>query len=266
MTLKGVAKSVIPPVVFDLLRRAKTPVISFSGDYESWEAAAKDAAGYDAKEILERVLASTRKVVNGEAQFERDSVAFDSIEYSWPLLACLLQIGLERESLRVVDFGGALGGSLRQNWKFFSRLKIPISWNVVEQAHFVQAGRAEFTTEILNFHQTIEDAAVGGIDAAVFCSSLCYVADPTKFLNDVKSAGAQYLLIDRLPIVTRGRHRIALQKVGEPIYKASYPVRFFDESVLINSVLSEWRLIERWCSDLQPGGDTSWQGLFLERK
>ncbi len=63
-------------------------------------------------------MQATRKVVAGEAVYERDSVVFDHLEYAWPLLACLLQIAAERRSLRVIDFGGSLGSSWRQNRRF----------------------------------------------------------------------------------------------------------------------------------------------------
>ncbi len=139
-------KPLVPPVLADLVSRARSAV-SFSGEFASWEAAAARAEGYDAQEITERTVAATRRVVAGEAVYERDSVTFDHIEYSWPLLACLLQVGLERGSLRVADFGGSLGSTWRQNSRYLQRLRIPLSWHVIEQEHLVTLGNEEFPME-----------------------------------------------------------------------------------------------------------------------
>ena len=64
-----------------LLRLWRVKKSGWQGDYASWEDAEQLSKGYDAVEIAEKVLASTLKVKNGEAVFERDSVIFDKIEY-----------------------------------------------------------------------------------------------------------------------------------------------------------------------------------------
>lgn len=265
MSIKAKLKPWIPPVVLDTLR-SRSAIIRLSGDYASWSAAKADATGYDSDEILNRVVAATRKVVSGEARFERDSVAFDQVEYSWPLLACLLQVALERRSLRVIDFGGALGSTLRQNWAFLRRLHVPLSWRVVEQEQFVAVGRREFSTDVLGFDDTIPEAAREGADAVLFASSLCYVAEPELFLRQAESSGAAFLLIDRLPVLDGPSDRIALQSVSEPIYSASYPVRMFAEQNLLGRRLAAWRLIESWDCDLQPDGESRSRGYFLEKR
>lgn len=236
------------------------------GEYPSWEAAAADATGYDAAGILAKVAESTRQVVRGEAKFERDSVLFDRVAYAWPLLAGLLQVALERRSLRVLDFGGSLGSTYRQNAAFLARLSIPVSWRIVEQAGFTAVGRAEFSTSELSFHDTISAASIGGLDVALFASSLCYVEDPRRFLAEIESGDAPFLLIDRLPVIDGGRDRIALQRISEPIYDASYPVRIFGEEKLLNDWLAAWELIESWDCELQADASSHHRGYFLQRR
>ena len=59
------------------------------------------------------------KVKNGEAVYERDSVLFDEIQYSWGLLAGLEKAALEHDGkLCVLDFGGSLGSTYYQNKQF----------------------------------------------------------------------------------------------------------------------------------------------------
>jgi putative methyltransferase (TIGR04325 family) len=266
MSLKATLKPFAPPILLDLLRRVVHRGGAVRGDFGSWRAAQARATGYDASEIFNRVLAATRKVETGEAVYERDSALFDHIEYSWPLLASLLQTALECKSLRVVDFGGALGSTWRQNRKYLQRLDVPLSWRVVEQEHFVAAGSREFTDDVLSFYDTIAEAARGGVDAVLFASSLCYVEDPRALLREAAASSARFLLIDRLPLASGGRDRIALQQVAEPIYDASYPIHLFAEDHFLERWLGEWRLIEGWDCDLQPDPDLRSRGFFMERR
>jgi putative methyltransferase (TIGR04325 family) len=219
VALKTVLKNFVPPILANWARHvAGRAVVTFSGDYPLWNDALADASGYDSPTIINRVVEATRRVVQGEAVFERDSVLFDHIEYSWPLLASLLQVALERGSLRVIDFGGSLGTTWRQNREYLSRVRsIPVTWHVVEQESFVSVGRAEFETAQLRFQHSIGEASAHGVDVVLFASSLCYVSDPERFLHEAAETDARYLIVDRLPVVPGNRDRIALQTVTEPI-------------------------------------------------
>jgi putative methyltransferase (TIGR04325 family) len=261
--IKTKLKALVPPALLNLLRGQ---TLSFAGDYTSWDAANLHASGYEAEEILRRVATATRKVVAGEAVYERDSVLFDHVEYAWPLLASLLQVALESKSLRVIDFGGSLGSTWWQNRRYLERLDIQLAWRVVEQEHFVAVGSREFSSRVLSFHRTISDASEGGADVVLCSSSLCYVRDPIALMDEIDAAPCRYLIIDRLPMVPGDRDRIALQKVTRPIYDASYPVRIFAENNLLGKILGRWRLIERWICDLQPDPNTTSHGFFMEKR
>jgi putative methyltransferase (TIGR04325 family) len=264
--LKRLLKAWTPPALLKLMR-GRREVVRFGGSYDSWAAAAAAATGYDAPEILRRVADATQRVLRGEAKYERDSVLFDHTEYSWPLLASLLQVAAELGSLRVIDFGGSLGSTYRQNSTFLRRLGIPVSWRIVEQPEFVAAGRAEFSDHCLSFHDTVAEAGGGGVDVGLFASSLCYIEHPLAAVQAIEALLTPFMIIDRLPVVTGEEDRIALQEVFEPIYPASYPVRLFGEDNLLRNVLRNWRLIESWDCGLQPDdhlGSIS-RGYFLER-
>lgn len=259
-------KSLLPPIVVELMKRARRAAVEYSGDFASWGSASAVAAGYDADAILNKVVRATRQVASGERAYERDSMTFDSIEYSWPLLASLLQTAVECGSLRVIDFGGALGSTWRQNRCYLTRLRLPVRWAVVEQQHFVAAGRKEFATDVLSFHDSIGAAVSGGVDVVLLASSLCYVAEPELILEEIESSPARFLLLDRHPTITGSRDRIMLQTVREPIYNASYPVRISGLDRLLGQTLREWRLIEQWTCELQPSTWVTHRGFFLERR
>lgn len=125
--------------------------IRFEGNYSTWEAAAAQCTGYDAAPILAKVLDATLRVKRGEAAYERDSVLFDEIEYTSPVTEALMWAAAQSGGrLDVLDFGGALGSSYFQNRAFLADLP-QVRWSVVEQAHYVEAGREHIQDETLRF-------------------------------------------------------------------------------------------------------------------
>ncbi len=231
--------------------------------YPDWSSACAAAGGYDTDEIFAKVLDASRRVRDGKAVFERDSVLFDHIEYSWPLLAGLMRQAARHEgALRLIDFGGSLGSTYRQNSYFLKGIS-EIRWNVVEQKHFVQCGQEEFQTEDLRFYESIEDClAEQRVDGILFSSALQYLEDPYVFLEKTCSFGFDFLLLDRTPF-SEDAERITVQHVPESIYKASYPCRFLDKK-RIDAIISEHYDILEWFDDALGG--PGWFGLIAERK
>ena len=91
----------------------------FTGEYNSWNDALVNCKGYDDEDILKRVLLSAKKVKSGEMVYERDSILFDRIEYSWEVLAGMLWVASRiSRRLCILDIGGSLGTTYFQNNKF----------------------------------------------------------------------------------------------------------------------------------------------------
>src|ERR1700710_2101728 len=110
-------KQFIPPFFFTLVKKGGK--YGWKGGYKNWQDAGNSSYHYDDAEILEKVKQALIKVRNGEAVFERDSVLFSEIQYSWPLLSALLWIiTINKGKLKVADFGGSLGSTYFQNRKF----------------------------------------------------------------------------------------------------------------------------------------------------
>ena len=180
MKLKALARALLPPIVADLARRHIAP--AWSGDYASWAEALAASSGYDAPAILDRVEAAALKVKRGEAVHERDSVVFDAIEYSWPLLSGLLWAAARDGRLDVVDFGGALGSTYAQNRHFLQPLP-SLRWSVVEQPHFVERGRRSFQDERLRFYESLEACLTENTpNVLVLSSVLQYLERPYDLL------------------------------------------------------------------------------------
>lgn len=63
---------------------------------------------------------------------------------------------LERGALKVCDFGGSLESTYYQNKKFLDKIT-DVSWGVVEQRHFVDAGKKDFEDDRLKFFNTVDE-------------------------------------------------------------------------------------------------------------
>jgi len=232
MTLKDrivrLAGNIAPPMALDIYRNLSGKLY-FSGNYNTWEEARREAGGYDSDAILNKVKEAVLKVKNGEAVYERDAVLFDEIQYSWPLLAGLLWVASRNDDrLNLVDFGGSLGSTYYQNIRFLDHLTM-LRWSIVEQPKFVACGRQNFENEHLKFYPDLEGCMKDRHpDAILFSSAIQYLEKPYDLLADVMRRGFPYLLFDRTSFLEKGNDRLTVQKVPPAIYPASYPAWFFN--------------------------------------
>ncbi len=254
------------------IRKWKSPRLEpggFYGNFETWEEALSLCGGYDDKEIFDKVSQSALKVKQGEAIFERDSVLFNHVEYSWPSLAALMNCAAQAKGkLRVLDFGGALGSTYFQNRSFF--LGLEVEWSVVEQTHFVEFGQRKIADKKLNFYSSIKECLSEREPDVVFLSSvLQYLEEPYTVLSTLASLDVQSVIIDRTLFTNDNKDQIKIQLVPEGIYKASYPLRILNKKK-VKSILIDhgFLLLEEFNSNIDPSGECySSQGLiFTKRK
>lgn len=236
-----------------LLKPKETPSGWF-GDYKTWEEAEKECSGYDSKLILQTVKGAVLKVKNGEAAYERDSVLFDSIQYSDGLIKVFKNC-IKEAKLHVTDFGGSLGSSYFQHKSLFEKLA-DFKWSVVEQKHFVDCGKSEITTGNLNFYYTVDEALKNQTAHVLFLSSVVqYFKEPYELINELLKYNFSYIIVDRTAFVIDSRERITKQVVPESIYKASYPAWFFNEEKFISAFTTKYELIEDFKSAFDPEGE-----------
>ncbi|MBO5760725.1 MAG: methyltransferase, TIGR04325 family [Lentisphaeria bacterium] len=221
------------------------------GDFSSFREAADHAKGYSAENIAEKVFNATRTVIEGNAEYERDSVLFYESRYNYPLLTALLSVcNKTKTSLNVLDFGGALGSSFWQNRKYLEKVTDNLSWHIVEQNSFLQAAEKLIYNAPLFFHSTIEEAQQNAVfNAVLFSSVLQYLEKPRSFLEKVRNV--EYLIIDRHPEFAEVLDaQYSVQYVHEPIYEASYPVRIWGKDELKTLLSEEYQLLMEWESDV----------------
>ncbi len=244
--------------------------IGWSGDHPSWQAALQKCSGYDANNILQKVKDATLKVKNGEAVYERDSVIFNEIEYSWPLLAILLWVAARNKGkLSVVDLGGSLGSTYFQNKQFLKGLN-EVHWNIVEQPDFVNCGKKYIQDDILKFYPSVPDALSEHRAGLIIIScTLPYIDDPYKLIGEIIHLNIPVIIIDNTPFNFEDRDRLTVQKVPPSIYTASYPCWFLNYNKVKQAFAEQYRIVSEHLNDSVielDGRKIRYQGLLLERK
>lgn len=250
MRLSDTLKYWIPPIMEKHLKQLLGRGIYFKGEFPDWMTAAANSTGYDAGLILEKVKQARSKVKTGEATYERDSVLFDHVQHSFPVLAALLRAAAENANrLAILDFGGSLGSSYFQCRAFLSVLD-NVDWGIVEQPHFVGCGREYFEEEQLRFFEDIAscDEHIHP-NLALLSSVLQYVQEPFEVLDELMQRGLPYIVIDRTPFSDRLGDCIAVQHVPARIYRASYPCWIFSRPNFLARTHSNYEIIAEFESN-----------------
>lgn len=247
--LKSTIKNAVPGFIKNTYHHYKySRKYGWHGNYPSWEAARQHVTGYDATHILQKVKEATLKVKRGEAKYERDSMVFDHIEYSWQLLDNLLSIAAANGNrLSVIDFGGSLGTTYFQNRYYLRQLK-EVKWSVVEQNEFVTTGRNEIADGTLQFYYTIDEAieAQGMPNVMIISSVLPYFEKPYELIEDLIKKNIPYIIIDTTYFNPGNGDRLTVQHVPPVFYEASYPAWFLDYNKVLAAFGKKYTLLEEY--------------------
>jgi len=268
--VKKILKNILPYGLIQNIRKSKS--VNWSGDYSTWKEASDLCQGYDDTNIIEKVRDAALKVKKGEVSYERDSVLFDKVQYSWPVVSSLLKVYNKTDMLNVLDFGGGLGSCYYQNRDFLDEFS-NITWSVVEQEAFYKIGKAEFQDEQFKFYKTIDECFSSEEVNVVFISSvLQYIDNPYELLDQIKKYAPKYILLDRLSLLNRKNDRITVQTVPAEIYKASYPCRFFGETNIVDHFEDQYELVYDFEAyllnqvDFGDGDISKDMGMLLRKK
>jgi putative methyltransferase (TIGR04325 family) len=247
ISLKNFFKAIVPPILnfrTHRLGKSATQQDIWSGDFKTWAEAEALCNGYDSSIILEKCKDSLLKVKNGEAVYERDSVLFDKIQYSFPLLAGLMWIAAQNDGrLKIIDFGGSLGSTYLQNSIFFNNLK-EVKWDIVEQPNFVKVGKEYFEDKNLKFFYSIDECLkFEKSDAIILSGVLQYIETPYELIKRIIAKEFNFVIFDRTIFNNVNEDRLAIQKVDPAIYEASYPCWFLNKQKLQDLFSDKYILI-----------------------
>lgn len=235
-------KELIPPVAHSL--RWYSFKYGWKGDYKNYQEAQEKCTGYDEEHILNRIIESTLKVKNKEVPYERDGIAYDTVQMNFPLLKTLLYVASKNDNeLTIIDFGGSLGTTYYQNYPYLKHLK-RLRWCIIEQPRFVDVGKAQFENEHVRFYHTIAECmAENDPQLFLICNVLQYLEKPYQLLEEVKSTGIPHLLLDFIGYNDEQRDRITIQHVPPVFYgiKASYPCHFPDRKKIENTLNEKYK-------------------------
>lgn len=262
-------KQLVPPIFLTMLKKASR--YGWSGDYKNWQEAKELTDTYDDSVILEKVKQALLRVKSGEAVYERDSVLFNEIQYSWPLLSALMWIAMKNNGvLRVADFGGSLGSSYFQNRKFLAGAS-DLQWNIIEQENFVTCGQQYFQDNQLHFFYTFEQmiARQGLPDLLLLSCVLPYLEKPYEILIRLMQYKIPYILVDNTYFNYEPRDRICVQLVPPEIYKASYPCWMLNYDTVKKTLSDTYTLISEHQNDsfiFLDGKKIQYRGLLFKIK
>jgi putative methyltransferase (TIGR04325 family) len=236
----------------------------------TWEQVISSCSGYSTEDILNKCKESLYQVKIGKASYERDSVLFDSKQYSTGLLVGLLLTCKNKKELNVLDFGGSLGTTYYQNKDMFD--DVDVNWVIIEQPEFVKVGREHFQSERLKFCMSINEALLDfKPDVIILSSVLQYINDPNIY-QDILNVGANYIIIDRTSFNKKGQKAIVKQNVPEFIYKASYPMHVFEKDNFLSKFSTYEKLIDfpSYCEPaefiINEEIVIEWLGFVLKKK
>lgn len=271
--LQDILRLVTPPVIFPLANHLRgnrpTAVYGLSGDYLNWDEAKAASTGYDIDIILEKTKTALLKVKKGEAAYERDSVLFDEVQYTWPLLAGLMWVAARhRGVLNVLDFGGSLGSTYFQNRVFLSLLPGGVRWNIVEQSGHVEVGKAYFEDDTLRFYASIEECLTDTQPNVVLLSSvLQYLEHSRTVLKQILGLPCDHVIIDRTPFWDGPNDHLCVQRVPPNIYPASYPSWIFSRPQFHSRIHKDWEIVATFDNPDRIAGpvDFSYQGMIVVR-
>lgn len=264
--IKQVIKDFVPLIALRIYQNSSSKV-RFVGNYPTWDEACKASSGYDSGLILNKVKDALLKVKNGEAIYERDSVLFDNIQYSWPLLTALLWIASQNGNrLNLVDFGGSLGSTYYQNKKFLIHLE-ELRWNIIEQEKFVECGKLYFENKHVKFYyHLVECLKEQHSDTILFCGVIQYLEKPYDLLAKVIDKEFKYVIFDRTSFLKEGDDRLTIQQVPAEIYQASYPAWFFNLKKFLDFITIRYELIADFDSPDKSNIPSLFKGFIFKLK
>ena len=208
--------------------------ITLSGNYKSWEEALKLSNGYSDRKIFEKTVKSAESVLSKQAKFERDSFLFYKENYDETLLIIFKKLKKKLNKIYLCDYGGSLGSLYFQHRSLFNSNLI--DWNIVEQSHYVKYAKNKIDIKNLYFYDNLNFLSKKNINVALFSSSLQYLKNPYKILDEMIKNKIVNIIIHRSPFI-KTNEIIKIQYVPKHIYDASYPIRILNFKKIYNKLI-----------------------------
>lgn len=258
-------------IAVDLGLSKKKQAFIFQGLFDNWTDASLNSTGYDTEEIIDKTLQSALRVKNGQALFERDTVLFDKPDYNWPVLSILFYLSsVDNYSLNLIDFGGSLGSTYFQHLPMLKHLK-KIKWNIVEQTKVADLGNKYFKNQNLAFFDDLDRCYQKAKSPVIYISgTIQYLQNPYEFINKIIKIGFEHIIFDRTTFIYSQSDKIFIQKVFPSIYRASYPIWFFNYNKFIKPFSSHYKIMAEFDSYADSSRKINnhhayWRGIWFKK-
>lgn len=121
-----------------------------------------------------------------------------------------------------------------------------VKWSVIEQAHYVQAGRKHISDDYIQFYEKINHLTSYRLpNVVLFSSVLQYLPEPEMVIRDTTELNPSVIIIDKTIVNHSNADSIYIQKVPSSIYRAAYPFRSLSENNLLNCFTSNFQLFKK---------------------
>ena len=222
-------KLFLPMTIKNLINFILNRNIKLKGNFSSWKNAYKKSSGYDDNVIFKKAKKSFNEIIDNKAKFERDTVLFYNEDPDLELISIIKKL-YNKKNIRICDFGGSFASSYFQNISFLNKNKM--EWNIVEQKKIVKYANEKLKIKNLNFYYDIENILKKKIDLIIFSSVIQYLEEPYALLKKITKKKIKNIIISRTPFFQQ-KEVIKIQYVPKHIYKSSYPVRIFNNSIFL---------------------------------
>ena len=141
-------------------------------------------------------------------------------------------------------------------------------WNIVEQSHHVEIGKAWFEDDHLHFYADIAECLrETQPNIALLSSVLQYLENPYSLLEQIIGLPCDFFIIDRTPFWAGLTDRLCVQSVPPNIYHASYPSWIFSKHQFLFLNETSCQIIAEFESldNLNAPVKAIWQGIILEK-
>lgn len=249
-------KDIVPPVLWRSIHRV--PELALFPSYEAAEAACA-GHGYEAGQLVETVFEKTK--IFREAVAKQPVVTVQG-PASPPLMTALAALRHERDTIKVLDVGGACGAHY-----FAARPFLPaeakVRWIVVETPGMVAKG-AELQNDELQFSDNLDNARRDlGVPHLVHSSgTLPFVSRPYEMLQSLLALDARAILLTRLFLTAQNQdsftvHHSRLREngpgplpAGLPDGECRVPCTYLRHDAVETLVRERYEILLRWS---QPG-------------
>ena len=232
--------------------------LEIKGPYTNWQNAINDSDTYDSIIICKKVERATRDVLESKMEYERDGTTFVSKPNKYPL-GDVLENTL-RNSGKILDFGGGMGGTFLANREILERKNI--AYFILEQASFAEVGKRlarEYRLPII-FRSRISSQLLSNVDVLILSGVIQYIGDYKSKIHKLISRKPKVIVLDRIPLSTAETKIWVQRNLGYYQTSTTYPVHYFNKLELL-AQFQGYDVIQEWHSPFDP---KNYFGFLLE--